>query len=93
MGSMSEGLGEPTSYFGLKDGTDVYASDEEKIGTVVRVFRDETVDIFDGIQIALLPLGRHVYAEAELVDEIYERGVVMKIDEAAAQELPEPKGS
>lgn len=90
---MSEDLGEPTSYFGLSDGTDVYASDSEKIGTVVRVFRDESVDIFDGVEIALLPLGRHVYAEAELVDEIYERGVVLKIDEVAAQDLPQPKGS
>jgi hypothetical protein len=90
---VAEDLGNPTSYFDLSDGADVFASDGEKVGKVVRVFRDESVDIFDGIQIALLPLGRHVYAEAELVDEIYERGVVLSIDEVAAQELPEPKAS
>ena len=90
---MSEDLGNPTSYFDLADGADVFASDREKVGKVVRVFRDESVDIFDGIQVALLPLGRHVYVEADLVDEIYERGVVLKIDEASAQELPEPKES
>jgi len=90
---MSGDLGAPTSYFALSNGEDVLASDGEKIGTVVDVFRDEAADIFDGIQVALLPLGRNVYVEAELVDEIYERGVVLKIDEKAAQELPEPKGS
>lgn len=86
-----EDLGEPTSYFSLAEGVEVLASDGEKVGTVFRVFRDESVDIFDGLEIALLPLGRHVYAEADLVDEIYERGVVLSIDEVAAQELPEPK--
>ena len=90
---MAEDLGNPTSYFDLADGADVFASDGEKIGKVVRVFRDESVDIFDGIQVALLPLGRHVYVEAELVDEIYERGVVLTVDETAAQELSEPKDS
>ncbi len=90
---MTDDLGDPTSYFELADGADVFASDGEKVGKVARVFRDESVDIFDGIQIALLPLGRHVYAEAEIVDEIYERGVVLKVDEASAQGLPEPKES
>lgn len=90
---MTEDLGNPTSYFDLAAGCDVFASDGEKVGTVVEVFRDESIDIFDGIRVALLPLGRHVYAEADLVDEIYERGLVLKIDEAAAQELPEPKDS
>jgi hypothetical protein len=90
---MTEDLGNPTSYFDLAVGDDVFASDREKVGTVVEVFRDESIDIFDGIRVALLPLGRHVYVEADLVDEIYERGLVLKIDEAAAQELPEPKDS
>jgi len=89
---MNDELGEPTSYFALENGTDVFASDGEKDGTVARVFRDEAADIFDGLQIALLPLGRNVYAEADLVDEIFERGVVMTIDEIAVQALPDPAG-
>lgn len=89
---MDDELGEPTSYFALENGTDVFASDGEKVGTVARVFRDEAADIFDGLQIALLPLGRNVYAEADLVDEIFERGVVMTIDEIAVQALPDPAG-
>jgi len=89
---MNDELGEPTSYFALEDGTDVFASDGEKVGTVVRIFRDEAADIFDGLQLALLPLGRNVYAEADLVDEIFERGVLLTIDEAAVQALPDPVG-
>ena len=84
-------LGEPTSYFSLAEGADVLASDGEKVGTVARVFRDEAADIFDGLEISLLPLGRRVYAEADLVQEIYEKGVLLRIDEVAAQELSEPK--
>jgi ribosomal 30S subunit maturation factor RimM len=86
---MTGELGEPTSYFALEGGTAVFGSDGEEVGTVVRVFRDEAADIFDGLQIALLPLGRNVYAEADLVDEIFERGVLLKIDEIAVQALPD----
>ncbi|MFM8527693.1 MAG: PRC-barrel domain containing protein [bacterium] len=89
---MNDELGEPTSYFALEGGTDVFASNGEKVGTVVRVFRDEAADIFDGLQIALLPLGRNVYAVADLVDEIFERGVLMTIDEITVQALPDPAG-
>lgn len=85
-------LGEPTSFYSLTEGSDVFASDGEKVGEVAAVFKDEAVDIFDGIEISLVPLGRKVYAHADLVDEIYERGVVLTVDELAAQDLPEQAG-
>ena len=51
-------------------------------------------DIFDGIvfDTSVRP-GGHRFVDAPEVDEIYERGVVLKIDAAAAAEsLPKPTG-
>jgi uncharacterized protein YrrD len=84
-------LGDPISYEVLPQGTPVYSSDGEQIGTVAHVLADESQDIFDGIVVAE-HFGRngHRFADSEDVDRIYQQGVVLKLDRAAAEDLPEP---
>jgi sporulation protein YlmC with PRC-barrel domain len=84
-------LGAPISYLMLDKGARVYSSDGEKLGEVVEVRADTQKDIFDGIVIGnpLLPGGKRLVV-ADQVDEIFERGVLLTIDSAAAEALPEP---
>ncbi len=67
------------------------SSDGERLGAVEHVLADPDADIFDGLVLdtSVLP-GGHRFADAEQVDEIYERGVVLRVDRAAAEGLPEP---
>ena len=84
-------LGAPSSYLVLAEGTPVYSSDDGKLGEVEHVLFDEETQIFDGIVIdrSVLP-GGHKFVDAPQVDEIYERGVVLTVDAAGAESLPEP---
>ena len=84
-------LGPPSSYLVLEEGTPVYSSDGAKLGKVEHILRDTQSDIFDGIVIdtSVLP-GGHRFADADQVEEIFERGVVLRIDKEAAERLPEP---
>jgi uncharacterized protein YrrD len=86
-----EDLGSPTSYLVLADGTPVYSSDGKDLGKVEHVLSDEDADVFDGIVLdtSVLPGGQK-FVDASQVDRIYERGVVLTIDAAAAEQLPEP---
>jgi hypothetical protein len=86
-----EDLGAPASFLVLEEGTAVYASDETKLGEVEHVLADEDTNIFDGIVIdrSVLPGGQR-FVDASQVDEIYERGVVLTVDAASAERLPEP---
>lgn len=82
-------LGSPTSYLLLQNGTSVYSSDGERIGEVAEIRADERNDIFDGLVVGhgLLP-GHRSFVAADQVEELYERGVVLKLDAAAADGLP-----
>jgi uncharacterized protein YrrD len=84
-------LGQPSSFLALAEGTPVYSSDGEKLGEVEHVLADEQTNIFDGIVIdrSVLP-GGHRFVDGALVEEIYERGVVVSVDAAGAERLPEP---
>ena len=86
--------GAPSSYLALVDGTPVYSSDGVKLGEVEHVLADEDADIFDGIVIdrSVLPSG-HRFVDASQVEEIFERGVVLDLDAAAAERLPEPSAN
>jgi uncharacterized protein YrrD len=86
-----EDLGDPTSYRTLAKGAEVYSRDGAKLGEVEHVLADPDADIFDGIVLdtSLLP-GGHRFVDARQVDEIFERGVLLRLDRAAAQMLPEP---
>jgi hypothetical protein len=89
-----EDLGAPSSYLALRPGVAVFTSDGEKIGEVEHVLAVPDDDVFDGIVLdtSVLP-GGHRFVDAPEVDEIYERGVVLKIDAAAAEALPEPSAN
>lgn len=84
-------LGRPSSYLALEPGAPVYSCDGEKLGSVEHVLAASEEDIFDGIVLdrSVLP-GGHRFADAEQVEEIFERGVLLTLDAAAAQSLPEP---
>ena len=84
-------LGEPSSYLSLGKGAEVYTCDGEKVGKVEHVLAVPEDDIFDGIVLdkSILP-GGHRFVDAEQVEEIFERGVLLKIDRATADALPEP---
>jgi uncharacterized protein YrrD len=82
-------LGRPSSYELLSSGTAVYSSDGERIGTVSQVLAAEDLDIFDGLVISEGIFGaEHRFAEADDVDEIFEQGVVLKLDRTACGQLP-----
>src|SRR6478752_6639774 len=84
-------LGEPRSYLAVEKGVPVYSSDGEKLGRVVRVLSAPNLDMFDGIVFDTTSgPGGHRFVDAPEVGEIYERGVVLKIDASVAASLPKP---
>jgi len=84
-------LGQPSSYMALKRGVPVYSSDGEMLGKVAKVERDSGTDIFDGIVIDTKPgPGGRRFVDAPEVGEIYDEGVVLKLDAEAATKLPSP---
>ncbi len=89
-----EDLGQPSSYLSLQKGVPVYASDGKELGRVEHVLAVPKLDVFDGIVLdkSVLP-GGHRFVDAPEVDEVYERGVVLKIDATAAESLPEPSAN
>jgi sporulation protein YlmC with PRC-barrel domain len=91
---MTLDLGEPASYLTLAEGTPVYTSDGAELGKVEHVLADADADVFDGLIIDTRSgPGGHRFADAPLVDEIYDNGVLLTLDDAAAADLPEPSPS
>lgn len=87
-------LGEPASYEVLRPGTPVYSSDGTQIGKVSHVLAAEDEDVFDGIVIGEHLFGEeHRFADADDVDEIFEHGVLLKLDQAACAQLPKPSAN
>ena len=84
-------LGEPSSYLALNKGAEVYSCDGEKVGRVEHVLAVPEKDIFDGIVLdtSVLP-GGHRFVDAPEVEEIFDRGVLLKIDRQQAESLPQP---
>src|SRR4051794_15092101 len=80
-----EDLGAPASYLTLADGTAVYDRSGGKAGDVEHVLADEKSDVFHGLLIKTA--NGHRFAQASLVDGIYQHGVIIT---AAATDLPEP---
>lgn len=86
-----ENLGEPTSYLAVDKGVPVYSSDGEKLGRVVRVLSAPNLDMFDGVVFdTTAGPGGHRFVDAPEVGEIYEGGIVLKIDAGKAAKLPAP---
>jgi uncharacterized protein YrrD len=87
-------LGEPVAYEVLGRGTAVYTHDGEQIGKVAHVLADEHEDVFDGIVIGEHAFGEdHRFADADDIEAIYERGVVLKLDRVACEQLPKPSAN
>ena len=82
-----EDLGAPISYLVLAEGTEVYTSDGERLGEVRRVLAVPDDDIFDGLIIATSDGDRFV--DADQAGDLYERGIVLPFDAAAAAHLPD----
>lgn len=86
-----ENLGEPSSYLTLEKGTPVYSSDGKQLGHVARVLAAPNIDVFDGFVLDTTALpGGHRFVDGPEVGEIYEQGVILKIDAAEAASLPTP---
>jgi sporulation protein YlmC with PRC-barrel domain len=84
-----EELGPPGSYLTLETGVPVYSGDGERVGRVEEVVADPATDVFDGLVLGAGALGRdRRFVEGELVEEIYERGVVLQLSAADARDLP-----
>jgi uncharacterized protein YrrD len=89
-----EDLGGPGSYMTLAEGTAVYSRDGQLLGKVEHVLAEPDKDIFDGIVFDSSPLpGGHRFVDAPEVERIHERGVVLALDSADAQRLPEPSAN
>jgi uncharacterized protein YrrD len=87
-------LGEPGSYEVLSRGTPVYSAEGERVGRVAHVLAAEDEDVFDGIVIGEHAFGEdHRFADADDVERIYERGVVLKLTRAACEHLPKPSAN
>ena len=83
--------GQLISYEVLEEGTPVYSSDGAQIGTVAHVLAVESEDVFDGIVVAeQRGHGGRRFADADDIDRIFERAVLLKLDREAAENLPEP---
>jgi|SRR5215216_2012342 len=81
-------LGDPVSYLVVAAGTDVVSSDGHKIGTVEHVLADADADVFDGVIVDIR--GGHRFADAEQIQSLHERAVVLAVDARAVGRLPEP---
>jgi hypothetical protein len=89
-----EDLGTPGSYLTLSAGCRVVSSDGRELGKVAHVLADPDVDVFEGFVVEKgVRHGGHCFVDASQVDEIYERGVVLTVDAAAAEALPKPSAN
>jgi hypothetical protein len=82
-------LGDPVAYTAVADGTPVYDPQGGRIGVVEHVM--EVGGIFEGVIVHTHPLpGRHMYADADQVAEIHERGVVLSVTKRELVALEQP---
>src|SRR5437763_14044704 len=65
-------MADPVSWFLIRPGWKVVASDGAELGRVDEVAGDETHDIFDGLAVATSVLGKPRYVPAEQVGKIEE---------------------
>ena len=82
--------GSPIAYQVLETGVPVLASDGEQVGTVGSVLSAPEEDVFHGLLINTPGHGIR-FLEADAIASIHERGVDLRIDSAAALNLPEPE--
>ena len=83
--------GQPISYELLDSGVPVYSSDGQQVGTVGSVLSAQEKDIFHGLLI-YDESRKPRFVEASAIAALHEHGVDLRIDAAAAGELPPPEG-
>jgi hypothetical protein len=84
-------LGPEVAYTGLREGTPVYDPTGERVGVVEEVVED--MGIFEGVVVHTYPLpGRHVFADAEQIASLHERGVLLSVGRDALREPRERGG-
>jgi hypothetical protein len=85
-----EDLGPPIAYIALEEGTPVYDRHGKRIGVAEQVVGEPEADIFDGVIVHTHPLpGHHLFARADQVAELHERGVVLSVDAGALHDPDE----
>jgi hypothetical protein len=85
---MDEGL--PIAYQMLEEGVPVLASDGEQVGTVGAVLSEPKEDVFHGLLVNTPGHGVR-FLEAASIASLHEHGVDLRIDAAAARNLPAPE--
>jgi hypothetical protein len=87
-------IGRPIAYLALEEGTPVYDRIGDRIGVVEHVLADEPMDIFHGLIIHTLPLpGRHLFADADQVAELHERGALLSVEQDRLHEPSRPSAT
>ncbi len=82
--------GQPISYELLDAGVPVFASDGTQVGTVGSVLSAPEEDVFHGLLI--YDHTKEVrFVEASSIASLHEHGVDLRLDAAAASELPRPE--
>lgn len=82
-------MADPVSWFLIRPGWKVAASDGSDVGTVEEVVGDTELDIFGGLAVATGLLGKPRYVPAERVDRIEEGTVYLALDADEASRLDE----
>lgn len=63
-------MADPVSWFTIRPGWKVYASDGTEVGAVDELAGDKSQDIFDGLAVATSAFGKPIYVPAENVGQI-----------------------
>jgi hypothetical protein len=87
--TVTETPGEPVSYLALAPRTPVYADGWVAVGRVREVLSDQALDVFDGIIIRTHHGDRFV--DADQIDSLYERAVLLKLSAEECGALPRPR--
>ncbi|HET8661532.1 MAG TPA: PRC-barrel domain-containing protein [Micromonosporaceae bacterium] len=83
-----EDLGAPIAYPVLGGGTPVLDPDGTEVGAVEHVLADEATGVFHGL-IVRTTGGRHLFADRDQVEALYERGVRLAVPGDALREPSE----
>jgi hypothetical protein len=82
-------VSDPVSWYLIRPGWKVLASDGSEVGAVDEVAGDDTEDIFNGLAIAESAFGKPRYVPAERVAEITDGVVRLSLTPAQVAELAE----
>src|SRR5437763_2200812 len=82
-------MADPVSWFLIRPGWKVVASDGAELGRVDEVAGDEDSDIFDGLAVATSVLGKPRYVPAEQIASIEEGKIRLSLTRDQAAQLGE----